>query len=41
MMIGAVPQRPEIAAYVGHLVERPALQRAQAKDAELAASSAG
>jgi glutathione S-transferase len=41
MMIGAVPQRPEIAAYVGRLVERPALQRAQAKDAELAASSAG
>lgn len=39
MMIGAVPERPELAAYAGRLAERPALQRAMAKDQELAARS--
>jgi glutathione S-transferase len=41
MMVGAVPERPEIVAYTNRLAERPALQRTQAKDAELAASLAG
>jgi glutathione S-transferase len=41
LMVRASPQRPEILAYTGRLAERPALQRAQAKDAELAASLAG
>ena len=41
LMVGAVPERPEIVAYTSRLAERPALQRAQAKDAELAASLAG
>jgi glutathione S-transferase len=40
LMIGAVPERPEIVAYTNCLAERPALQRAQAKDAELAAALA-
>ena len=38
MMVGSVPQRPEFAAYVERLDARPALQRAQAKDQELAGS---
>jgi glutathione S-transferase len=41
IMVGAVPERPEIVAYTNRLAERPALQRTQAKDAELAASLAG
>jgi glutathione S-transferase len=32
------PQRPEFLAYVGRLAERPALQRSEAKDKELAAA---
>jgi glutathione S-transferase len=40
LMMGTVPERPEIVAYTSRLAERPALQRAQAKDAELAASLA-
>ncbi|MFO1046517.1 MAG: glutathione S-transferase family protein [Geminicoccaceae bacterium] len=39
-MVGAVPERPELAAYLGRLAERPALQRALAKDRELIAGSA-
>ena len=38
MMVASVPQRPEFAAYVERLTARPALQRAQAKDQELAGS---
>ena len=41
MMTGGIPQRPEFVAYTGRLAERPALQRAEAKDAELAATLAG
>jgi glutathione S-transferase len=41
LMVGAVPERPEIVAYTSRLAERPALQRVQAKDAELAASLGG
>jgi glutathione S-transferase len=37
MMMQAVPKRPEIERYVERLGQRPALQRATAKDAELAA----
>ena len=36
-MVGCVPQRPEFAAYIEGLNARPALQRAQAQDEELAA----
>ena len=36
-MVGCVPQRPEFAAYIERLASRPALKRAQARDAELAA----
>ena len=36
-MVGCVPQRPEFAAYMEGLNARPALRRAQARDAELAA----
>jgi glutathione S-transferase len=39
MMVGAVPPRPEFSAYVERLAARPALQRAQAKDQELAGRS--
>ena len=35
-MMGAVAQRPEFAAYVDRLADRPAMQRALAKDQELA-----
>jgi glutathione S-transferase len=38
MMTKAIPERPEIEAYERRLQERPALQRAFAKDAELVAS---
>ena len=33
-----LPERPEFVAYTGRLAERPALQRAEAKDRELAAA---
>lgn len=36
MMFKLIPERPEFAAYVGRLNERPALKRAQEKDAALA-----
>jgi glutathione S-transferase len=36
-----VPQRPEVTAYVERLTARPALQRAQAKDEELAGRKGG
>jgi glutathione S-transferase len=35
MMIKAIPERPELVAYGQRLGERPALQRAMEKDAEL------
>jgi glutathione S-transferase len=35
-MFKLIPERPEFAAYVSRLVQRPALQRADAKDKELA-----
>jgi glutathione S-transferase len=38
MMFKGIPQRPEFTAYVARLSERPALQRATAKDQELAAA---
>ena len=41
MMIAAVPQRPEFAAYIERLEARPALRRAQAKDRELAGGRDG
>jgi glutathione S-transferase len=36
MMFKLLPERPEFKAYVGRLEQRPALQRATAKDKELA-----
>ena len=41
MAFGGVPERPEFTTYTARLAERPALKRAEAKDAELAASLAG
>ena len=38
MMFNLLPKRPEFVAYVGRLEQRPALQRAAAKDQELAAA---
>ncbi len=38
MMFKLVPERPEFTAYVARLAARPALQRAEAKDKELAAA---
>jgi len=38
MMFKLLPERPEFTAYVGRLAQRPALQRAEAKDKELAAA---
>jgi glutathione S-transferase len=35
-MMGGVPERPEFAGYLAKLAERPALQRAMARDQELA-----
>ena len=35
-MMGGVPERPEFAGYLARLAERPALQRAMARDQELA-----
>ncbi len=37
MLFKLIPERPETVAYVGRLALRPALQRADAKDKELAA----
>jgi tripartite-type tricarboxylate transporter receptor subunit TctC len=37
MMFKTVPERPEFAAYAARLSARPAAQRAEAKDKELAA----
>ena len=36
-MFKLIPERPEFAAYVGRLSERPALGRATEKDAQLKA----
>jgi glutathione S-transferase len=38
MAFKLLPQRPEFVAYTGRLAERPALQRAESKDHELAAA---
>jgi glutathione S-transferase len=38
MMFKLIPERPEFVSYVGRLEQRPALQRATAKDKELAAT---
>jgi glutathione S-transferase len=38
MMFKLLPERPEFTAYVGRLATRPALQRAEAQDKELAAA---
>jgi glutathione S-transferase len=38
MMFKLIPERPEFAAYVARIAERPALQRSEAKDKELAAA---
>jgi glutathione S-transferase len=37
-MFKLIPERPEFTAYVARLLERPALQRSEAKDKELAAA---
>jgi glutathione S-transferase len=37
MMFDLIPKRPDLVAYVSRLEQRPALQRASAKDAQLAA----
>ena len=37
MMFKLVPERPEFTAYVARIAERPAAQRAEAKDKELGA----
>ena len=38
MQFKLLPERPEFLAYAARLGERPALQRAEAKDKELAAA---
>jgi glutathione S-transferase len=38
MMFKILPERPEFTAYVARLAQRPALQRSEAKDKELAAA---
>jgi glutathione S-transferase len=38
MQFRLLPERPEFVAYVGRLAQRPALQRSEAKDKELAAA---
>jgi hypothetical protein len=38
MMFKLIPERPEFAAYIERLKQRPALQRALALDQELAAA---
>jgi len=35
MMFKLIPERPEFAAYIGRLSQRPALKRATEKDARL------
>jgi hypothetical protein len=37
MLFKMIPEREQFKAYVGRLSQRPALQRADAKDKELAA----
>jgi glutathione S-transferase len=37
-MFKLLPERPEFTAYIGRLASRPALQRAEAQDKELAAA---
>ncbi len=39
MMFGVIPKRPEFEAYTGRLASRPALQRTQARDQELATAA--
>ncbi len=39
MMFKLIAERPEFTAYTGRLAERPALKRAQARDAELTAAA--
>ena len=41
MMFKLLPERPEFAAYVARLNERPALRRATEKDAQLAKEQEG
>jgi glutathione S-transferase len=38
MLFKLLPERPEFTTYTGRLAQRPALQRAEAKDKELAAA---
>jgi glutathione S-transferase len=38
MMFKLLPERPEFVAYTNRLAARPALQRAEAQDKELAAA---
>ncbi|HEY7243465.1 MAG TPA: glutathione S-transferase family protein [Xanthobacteraceae bacterium] len=38
MLFKLLPERPEFTSYAGRLAQRPALQRAEAKDKELAAA---
>jgi glutathione S-transferase len=38
MLFKLLPERPEFLSYVGRLAARPALQRAEAQDKELAAA---
>jgi glutathione S-transferase len=38
MLFKLLPERPEFVAYTGRLAARPALQRAEAADKELAAA---
>jgi glutathione S-transferase len=38
MMFKLLPERPEFVAYINRLAARPALQRAEAQDKELAAA---
>lgn len=40
IMFGLIPHRPEFDAYAGRLANRPALQRTNAKDEEMAAAAA-
>jgi glutathione S-transferase len=37
-MFKLLPERPEFTAYIGRLASRPALQRSEAQDKELAAA---
>lgn len=39
MMFGAIPKRPEFEVYAGRLASRPALQRTNARDQELAVAA--